>query len=67
MISARLPGAAVRISASPRATIRTDEDVFAAFDLEASSVHVGFDETRARFRVPDVVRLLLSQFVKVEK
>jgi trehalose 6-phosphate synthase/phosphatase len=45
---------------------RTDEDVFTALDPEAWTVHVGFDDTRARFRVPDVaaVILLLNQFVK---
>jgi trehalose 6-phosphate synthase/phosphatase len=43
---------------------RTDEDVFAALDPEAWTVHVGFDDTRARFRVPDVaaVLLLLNKF-----
>jgi trehalose 6-phosphate synthase/phosphatase len=42
---------------------RTDEDVFAALDPQAFTVHVGFDDTRARFRVPDVpaVLLLLSR------
>ena len=44
---------------------RTDEDVFAALDNHAFTVHVGFDETRARFRVPDAaaVILLLSRCV----
>ncbi len=42
---------------------RTDEDLFAALDAQAFTVHVGFEETRARFRVPDVpaVVLLLSR------
>jgi len=45
---------------------RTDEDLFAALDDRAWTVHVGFEETRARFRVPDTaaVRLLLEQFAK---
>lgn len=45
---------------------RSDEEVFAALDPHAWTVHVGFDETRARFRVPDVaaVQLLLRNFVK---
>ena len=38
---------------------RTDEDVFAALDAQAITVHVGFDDTRARFRVPDVAAVLL--------
>jgi trehalose 6-phosphate synthase/phosphatase len=43
---------------------RTDEDVFESMDPEAFTVHVGFDETRARFRVPDApaMRLLLEKF-----
>jgi trehalose 6-phosphate synthase/phosphatase len=45
---------------------RTDEDIFTALDADAWTVHVGFEDTRARFRVPDVpaVILLLRQFVK---
>lgn len=45
---------------------RTDEDTFMALDADAWTVHVGFEDTRARFRVPDVpaVILLLRQFLK---